>query len=162
MSKVTPSLSSKFSHPDLGDVEQLVVMFNALREPRLVVQYFWCTLFSAKHGTPDHNDLQLTASGQELSELSSSGSALASRAPRTTCCRSRWVIVCTRQDDGAIQWVPSNTDVVTAHSLGTSTPTYLLGTVAKTIIPQDLRGIWTSVRYTAVPLRILLNRLLFV
>ena len=36
----------------------------------------------AKHSTLDHNDLQLTASRQELSELGSSGSASASRAPR--------------------------------------------------------------------------------
>ena len=39
-------------------------------------------LFLAKHGTLDHNDLQLTASKQELSGLGSSGSASASRAPR--------------------------------------------------------------------------------
>ena len=31
-----------------------------------------------------------------------------------------------------------------------------------TVIPHDLRGIWTFVGYAAVPLKILVNRVLFV
>ena len=53
-------------------------------------------------------------------------------------------------------------NVVMARSLDTWTPTSLLDTVAETVIPHDLCGIWTFVGYAAVPLKILVNRVLFV
>ena len=108
---------------DLGDVEQVVVIFNALRESCryaiLLVHFVDSALRAVPrlHGHP--------------------------------------------HDNGAFLWVISNTDVVTAHLLGTWTPMSLYDTVAKTVIPHDLRGIWTFVGYTAVLLRILVNRVLF-
>ena len=111
---------------------------NAFHEPVLFCNTSGALLFcEAQQPRPQRSSLM--ASGRELSRLSSSDSALASQAP-TTCCRGRWVLVC-------------NTDLVSAHSLGTSTPTSLLDTAVKTVIPHDLRENWTFVRYTAVPLK---------
>ena len=73
----------------LGDVEQMVVTLNALCDSRLAIKL--TMHFSLlPSDTLDHNGLQLPASEYKLLGLSSSGSASASRAPRTTCCRSRW------------------------------------------------------------------------
>ena len=68
---------------------------------------FWSTSFSCQASTLDHNELQLRPRGRNCRDLSSSGSASASRAPRTTCCRSRWATVRTCHDDGAILLVLS-------------------------------------------------------
>ena len=46
----------------LGDVEQMVVTFNALRESRLALKLLMHFGFLPS-GTLDHNDLQLPASG---------------------------------------------------------------------------------------------------
>ena len=184
INKDTPCPSSKFSHPNItigfsGANAQDVVFVtvhvdarafgfgrccadgcytNAFREPVLL-----CNTSGAFLSLPSTATTTTTifthGLGAGTVETQLFGQCLGFTGTPKTCCRGRWVIVCAVMTQcisvGVVQY-----RLLSAHSLGTSTPTSLLDTAVKTVIPHDLRGNWTFVSYTAVLLRILANRVL--